>query len=252
MATSRRRRYRRLQLGENRKSTAIRWIGGLTVGVNFPRVKADEGAEKSFLTRKTRRGQRGGISGLGRLFLDREAARLLVSAVRSAAPRSAPALDEKIPSPRKVNHMGRKHIWAEVAANRLARRKPVQQLIKKVPDDWGYMSRSAARRAVADLGVGTPSWERYRDWWHLYSYKCRHMGARPRGKDPMSFLAGENPKVGAADLMDFLSRSDLPRAASPPPVRRPRVCMRPNHVGCAFLGHDWQELEPPVRGPRWS
>jgi len=205
----------RLQLGVNRKSTAVRWIGGQTVGVCLSRMKADERAERSKPSRgKGRRGQRGGTSRLGRFLrdthVDKEVANLLVSAVRSAAPSSTPALVSKPISSRKANHIGRVHIWAVKAGNRLAARRPVQQLIKKVPDDFGYLSRRQAKEMAENLGIGTPSWARFRDWWHCYSYRCRYLGARPEGKDPLSFLAGRRPVVGANDLLDFLSKSDLP------------------------------------------
>jgi len=200
----------RLQLGVNRKSTVVRWMNSLAVRVELSKMKANEGAEKSFLTRKTRRGQRAGASGLARLRVDRGAAKLLVSAIRNAAPKQSSAPGEKTVSSRKVNHMGRKHIWALKAGNRLASRRLVQQLVKKIPDRWGYLSRSEAKRAVNDLDI-PPFW-RFRDWWHVYSYRCRYIGARPEGKDPYSFLAGQNPRVGGWDLDDFLSRSDLPRS----------------------------------------
>lgn len=61
MGSSRVRRIYRLQLGVNRKLTAIWRIGGATVGVvnlDSHRKKADEGAERSCRKAKCRRGQR--------------------------------------------------------------------------------------------------------------------------------------------------------------------------------------------------
>lgn len=68
MGSSVRRRERRLLLGATRKSAAIRWMGSWVVRIQFVSVlasseqnpvKADEGAERSFLLeRKSHRGQR--------------------------------------------------------------------------------------------------------------------------------------------------------------------------------------------------
>jgi hypothetical protein len=241
MAASRRRKLLRLQLGVNRKSTVTRWMNSWTVGVQLSKMKASERAERSLLTRKTRRGQRGGASGDSRLWVTRSVANLLVSAVRNAAPGRTPALAEKVPSARKVNHSGRKHLWAVQAGNRLAARRPVQQLIEKVPDHYGYLSRSQARKMVRDMGIGESRFSRFRDWWHLYSYKCRHIGARSEGRDPMSFLAGRRPRVGAEDLFDFLSKSDLPRASRP---------IDPGSIH--FSDGSRITRFGQVRGPRWE
>lgn len=232
MASSRRRRCRRLQLGANRKSTAFRWIGGWTVRVHFSREKAEERAEKSKPSRgKTRRGLRGGACGLERILVDRESAKLLVSAVRNAAPGTSPALAEKKTSSRVVNHQGRKHLWAVMAGNRIASQASTKRLVKRIPDDFGYLSRSRAKKAVEGLGMDSEQWKRFARSWHVYSYKCRYMGAvaSRAGKDPLSFLTGLQPKVGANDLLDFLSRSDLPRP-EPPPVGRSVVA---NLVVCS-------------------
>jgi hypothetical protein len=67
MPMSRARRLRRMQLCVNRKLTAVRWMGSMTVGVicrsgNNPtaQLKANERAERSLLVRKRRRGRRKG------------------------------------------------------------------------------------------------------------------------------------------------------------------------------------------------
>jgi hypothetical protein len=211
----------------------------MTVGVVLSREKADKGAETVLPPRKTRRGQRGGASGLARIWLDREASRLVVSAVRSAAPTDAtPALKEKPQSARRVNHQGRKHLWAVRASNRLAARKPVAELIKEMPWDFGHMSRSEAKRFANVLGVGSDRWNRFRDWWHEYSYKCRHIGCRPEGRDPLHFLALRSPKAGVQDLEDLVF-FNLPRPG-PPRIRfcRATGCGRdvsglPDHMHCS-------------------
>jgi len=233
MGSSGRRKLRRLQLGACKKLTVTWWIGGWTVGVHLSRAKAGKRAEKSNLSpRKTRRGQRAGASRLGRFLrdthVDREAAKLLVSAVRYAAPLSpVRPPSEKTTSSRVVNHSGRKHLWAVKAGNRLAARRPVQQLVRKIDPDWGYLSRTRARQAVEALNLDGPTWRRFSDWWHVYSYKCRWIGAveSREGRDPISFLAGRNVAVGANDLFSLLGElRGLGQLPPPEPLPRgPRV-----------------------------
>lgn len=204
----------------------------MTVGVVLSREKADKGAERSFLPRKTRRGQRGG----GQIYVDRDVARLLVSAVRNAAPRPPPALNEKPQNSRRVNHQGRKHLWAVKASNRLAARKPVAELIREMPWDFGHMSRSEAKRFVNVLALGSDRWNRFSEWWHVYSYKCRHIGTRPEGQNPLHFLALRSPRAGVADLEDLVF-FNLRR----PEPARPRFCRA---IGC---GKDIRDLPDHVR-----
>jgi hypothetical protein len=118
------RRALRLQLGVNRKSTATRWMNGWVVGIQLSKMKAGEGAEKSFRSphRRSRRGQRRG---------KRRA--------RGGKPR-CPALrpaKAKTPSPRVVNHRGRKFIWAQVTSSKLARLPVFERLEAKAEPYFG-------------------------------------------------------------------------------------------------------------------
>lgn len=210
----------------------------MTVRVEISPRKAREGAEKSFHTRKTRRGQRRGKE------------RVRVRQTRTLCP---PALDWNAQSPRKVNHRGRKHLWAVVAANRLSARKEVRRLIEKLPEDLGYLSRSRARDLVKDLGVGIrPAWNRFARSWHVYSYKARHMGAHPEGSNPLHFLGLRAPHVGGDDLMDLLGRSGL-RPAPPPayPGRR-RVCRSCGSFFPSDADHPWSRCKASPSGPSRS
>jgi len=239
VATARRRMFR-LQLGVDRKSTASWWMGSLTVRVGIVRVKAGEGAEKSFRSqRKTRRGLRGGATGLARLRVTREVAHLLVSAIRTAAPVTSTAPEGETRSSRVVNHKGRKFLWAVKAANRIAARKPTKQLIEVVPSDLGRLSRSQAREAVRALGVGdSVRWARFARSWHLYSYKCRHVGVPTEGQSPLHFLGLRAPQTGGEDLMELAFLSGLrPRAVTPPPPPRHVVCRSCGYIGL-FGTHD--------------
>lgn len=120
MVSSRRRKVRRCLLGVTLKATRIWWIGQVTVRVMAVvrskstrpvREKADHGAEKSCLPRRKRRGLRGG---------KRRALR--------CAPQNPPATASKSQSSRRVNHTGRKFIWAVKASNVL--RKDCEKLNK--------------------------------------------------------------------------------------------------------------------------
>lgn len=188
---------RRQLLGADKKVTTFRWMGGVTVGVMLTKRKRETGPKGPCVTRKTRRGQRGGRS---------------VSAVRNAAPSRPSARAGKPQSSRFVNHSGRKHIWSAKAANRLAARKDVKQLIEKLPSDFGHLDRVVSRSVVHRLGVGRPvgPWARFKASWHVYSYKCRHMGAHAEGDNPLHFLALRSPRAGLADLEELLGRLPKP------------------------------------------
>jgi hypothetical protein len=111
MASTLRRKLRRYLLGATQKATRVWWIGQVTVRVMVctrrgnttrpVREKAHYGAEKSCLTRRRKRGLR------------------LNRADRGNADRPVPATSSNTPSSRKVNHIGRKHIWAQKASNTL-------------------------------------------------------------------------------------------------------------------------------------
>lgn len=211
MVSSESRKERRLQLGAYRKSTAIRWIGCWVVRILFAAGKRMKGLKSPSLNKKTRRGQRG--HGKSERDLSRS----------STLPKT-PARTEKPQSSRKFNHSARKHWWAVKAANRLSAREPVKQLIKEMPWDFGHMSSSQAKRFADALRIGSPRWVKFRDSWHVYSYRCRWIGARPEGRDPLHFLALRSPRAGGADLEELFSF--LPRQAPPEPPRITRFCRR--------------------------
>lgn len=111
MVSSCRRKVRRYLLGATLKATRCWWIGQVTVRVMSVRAelstrtvreKATHGAEKSCHTRRRKRGLRS-------------------NSHRSRSRRSGKgaASVSKDPSERKVNHQGRKFLWAVRAANRL-------------------------------------------------------------------------------------------------------------------------------------
>lgn len=112
MASSHRRKVRRYLLGATQKATRLWWIGQVTVRVmdvsrrkstRPVREKAQHGAEKSFpYTGKK------------------------VDGLRNPVPANQP----KAQSSRKVNHIGRKFIWAVVASNSL--RKDCKKLAKVI------------------------------------------------------------------------------------------------------------------------
>jgi len=221
MGSSRSRKLFRLSSGVNRKLTTTRWIGGLTGRVNFPREKASVKAERSVRsTRKTRRGQRGG--------------RKSASAVCHAAPSSPRPSSRKTQSVRVLNHSGRKFWWAERAANRLAARKPVLQLIKEMPWDFGHMSKGQARGLSQALDIGSARWVQYTRWWHLLSYRCRFVGVPSPSSDPLHFLALRSPRAGGADLEELLLFSGLRPDPPPDPFLRRRFC---STCGCEFSGY---------------
>jgi len=217
MVANSRRKLERLQLGVNRKSTVTWWIGCWVVRIHTTVRKQVKGPKGPALPRRTRRGQRGGSK---------------MSASRSAALLPTPALPSKTRSSRKVNHVGRKFLWAVKAANRLAARRPVRQLMEKVPEDYGYLSRRQAADCVRDLGVGeTERWERFRRSWHLYSYKCRHVGAPVEGQSPLHFLCLRAPHVGGLDLLSLLRDAGLRPRTPEPPRLRTQVCRSCGYVG---------------------
>lgn len=113
MVSSHRRKVRRYLLGATQKATRIWWIGQVTVRVmdvckvtstRPVREKAYHEAEKSRLTKRRKRGLRMNRSDRGNA--DR-------NIIRQPIPKPI--------SSRKVNHSGRKFIWAEIASNSLRR-----------------------------------------------------------------------------------------------------------------------------------
>jgi hypothetical protein len=155
-----------MQLCVNRKLIAIRWMNGWTARVELSKRKADEGAERSFRHRKRRRGQRVGKP------RSREG--------KSRTPRPARPLDPNSSRARYVNHVGRKFIWYERTASKIATSGSFQRLegldlVGQHPPnevrkgrDWLFFNKSCLsflRRAKA-TGAGAayenrqfPSWE---------------------------------------------------------------------------------------------
>lgn len=151
MVSSMSRKLRRYLLGATQKATRMWWIGQVTVRVMVVstgnstrpvREKAHHGAEKSRLTRRRKRGLRAGR--VDRVCAD-------PPKVRQPIPKSQ--------SSRKVNHMGRKHIWAQKASSNLRRDC---EKYNKFPR--GELSNPAVRTARAKVKMHCiAKWQRYRD-----------------------------------------------------------------------------------------
>jgi len=122
MGSSHRRKLRRYLLGATQKATRVWWIGQVTVRVmdvsrwyttRPVREKAHYGAERSSLIKKSN----GGLRGTG------------------SVPRQTV---DKSQSSRLINHMGRKHIWAQKALKAL--RVSAERVNKKFPTHFDEMS----------------------------------------------------------------------------------------------------------------
>lgn len=92
--------------GEQVSCVVIRLADVPSIQLRFP-LKASEGAEKSCYTKRRKRGLRKGKR------------RSRVCQTRRTA--SRPATSSKSPSARKVNHVGRKFVWAAQARSNLAK-----------------------------------------------------------------------------------------------------------------------------------
>lgn len=152
MVSSISRKLRRYLLGATQKATRMWWIGQVTVRVMVVsrgnttrpvREKAHHGAEKSRLTRRRKRGLR----------LSRGVDRV------SADPPSNRQPLSKSQSSRKVNHMGRKHIWAQKASSNLRRDC---EKYNKYPR--GELSNPILQRTRLRCKMHCiAKWQRYRD-----------------------------------------------------------------------------------------
>lgn len=152
---STRRRIQRLQLSVNRKSTATRWMNAWTVGVCVSKMKAGKGAEKSCRSRRSRRGQR-----LGKV-------RARGGKPRSTTPTGPP---RQSGYERRINHQGRKYLWAVQAANRLASTRAGSRLITN-------FSREGPEWLRREEGQVTYQW--FCRSWHGIARHAREVGVHP-------------------------------------------------------------------------
>lgn len=260
MVSSHRRKVRRYLLGATQKATRLWWIGEVTVRVmdaervicSRPlRVKAQHGAERSRRTRRRKRGLR-------KCRIDR------VSQISEQ-----PATSSKSQHARKVNHSGRKFIWARRAANDL--RKDCERL-NKFPR--GPLPEFSARQRV-----------RLQCKKHCLAKWTRlHNQAEASGIPPVAafhdsfwkFLLVETSRAPVSHGWDMIL-AGLPRARtpSPEPFRSQEPSMapprtRPRRVGrfvvasqnracrmCGYVGpgpHAWNSCRTEERrttgGPR--
>jgi hypothetical protein len=251
MPSSRNRKARRQQLGADKRVTASRWMGTMTVRVNVSsgssrtgvrckppsfvvgskpsndrrvrlyrraQEKAGYGAEKSFQPRRRRRGQRCGKK------RSREG-----KSRSSAHPTSAP--DSKPHNARRVNHKGRKYLWAVQAANRLANLRTAKLLIKNIPnipiEVQEHISRHSVNREVLQ-SASVRNFSRFRSAWRGVKRRADAMGIPAVAAvhtSPWKFLA---VRSSAGDW-------ELLLAALRPPER---VDEMPRH-NASGLGHFW-------------
>jgi hypothetical protein len=167
-------------------------------GLNSTRhvpMKAHVGAEKSRLTRRRKRGLRKGKR------RSREC-----HSRRSAPPATAP----KPQSSRKVNHVGRKFIWALIASNRFrVACKKYLSVSKRYRTDSGPPSRAPGYRKSLTV------------WWQHLADRAKLAGIPYQAAFHDSWWNYMRIEVhdGVGDGWDSLL-AVLPRKGSPPPTPR--------------------------------
>jgi len=192
MPTSIRRRDRRLLLGANRKSRAVWWIGCRVVEIRVSacnRVKAHKGAEKSCHPRRSRKGQRCGKRGS-----------------REGKSRSSPpaARTDKNVSARRVNHSGRKFLWAVRTAPRIFARTDMQSLELAARPYFGGAKWLDKRL------TGTPLWRHCRNVLSGFRARAKALGIPPPAAfevDLWTFIQVHSRFGG--DMMSLLEHAEL-------------------------------------------
>jgi hypothetical protein len=239
-----RRKLFRLHTGVNRKSCATRWMGQMTVRVDCIRMKAREGAEKSCLSRRRPRGQRGARESRKRLRAER-----VVNAARHP-----PAPEAKTRYSRRDNHSARKYLWAVKAANRLASSKAVQRLTEKVPSNLASLpcphpvcrhvgsSNQKYRQHARYFWFGvvrsrtregfrlSRDWVQFRERWHGVRRRADALGVPPVAaveKTPLQFLGVWSRACELQEWAEFA----VPFEA-PPSTQRGGICR-----SCGDFGH---------------
>jgi len=206
MPSSRNRKAKRLQLGVNRKLTVTRWTNGMTGRVVLSRInprgfasecdnngkmlplggielaggnvrpasttrslegeKASEGAERSCRPRRRLRGLRKGKR-----------------RSRGGKPRRTPSLpapEAKRGHERRVNHSGRKFIWAARAGNRLANLKAARRFIDALPripqEVQNLLSRESFHREVIRASSSVKAYAGFKKSWRGVKRRADAMG----------------------------------------------------------------------------
>jgi len=182
-------------------------------------VKAREGAERSCRPRRRRRGLRRGKrrsrGGKPR---------------RTPVPSSAPKV--KTGHERRVNHSGRKFIWAVRAGNRLARLKTARRLIENLPripqEVQNLISKESFHREVVRASVSVKAYAGFKRSWRGVKRRADALGIPPVAAvhtSPWKFLAVRS-SVGDWELL---------LASVRPPEQREHVPM----FAASGLGHYW-------------
>jgi hypothetical protein len=249
MGSSKTRQALRLQLGANRKSIGIRWMNGWTVEVRLSKMKADKGAERSFLdTRKTRRGQRRGKK-----------------RVRGGKPLHPTRRPSKGPdrSARVINHAGRKVIWFERTSAKMARLPSYLRLENRAApyfngEQWldSALSGSPEWRVFGSVfspfkrrvkAIGQRLYDQDKDW-RNWSYTVNS------ARDLWTFLQTRSRRAGDFGFLMEAGLSHLPRKV-PEVVFSPGSSKVPvfSETGkracrvCGYLGlgpHAWNNCRP--------
>jgi len=191
---------------------ALKWMGGWIVEVPLPQMKLEmKGGKPPGVPR--RRGCRGRRSGASRRTsgstrVSNRGARLI-----SSLPGKRVAPHPQNSHERKVNHSGRKFLWAVRAANRLILQKSAQRLLNSLPhsviDDLGLI-RFQDRLFPFDHSC-LCAWRKYVACWSGLARRSRAIGIPDSagcGRSPGNLLAVNAP-VGLGSLLDHLR---------PPPV----------------------------------
>lgn len=205
MPSSLSRKEKRQFLGATKKIRTFRWIGGQTVGVcqlvrapcltTVHHVKADDGAERSFLRRKRKRvrGQRRG-------------------ALRSRGdkPRSSSAPTAQIPTgdcARVVNHRGRKFIWSERVRSEVVKSASFRTFAE-VTRAYRLDDDSDRTLALSDLS-GDPHWEGWTCHLRALRSRARAMGipdgANAFSRSALDFIATNTSQGGEVGFLDILA-----------------------------------------------
>jgi len=242
MPSSCRRREIRQSLGVNRKVRTFRWIGRQTVGVcqlvRAPRltvadrVKAEDGAERSFPRRRGRR---------------RRGRRVGTRRSRGGKPRSNSPTRPKPPkgvSARQVNHSGRKFWWGERRRAEICRSKHFRRFSRILEPFQGDDGHRAEMHSVLSFAPGWSQWSLY-----LRSLRRRALksgfprGANPFSRSAIDFLLTNTSHGGGLAFLDILS--GLSKGIPPSDVSA-------FHEAEALRDEEEPDLfeDPPVRKPK--
>lgn len=236
MGASLRRRALRYQLGASRKAIGIRWMNGWTVGVHLSKTKADDGAERSCLTRRRRRGQRVGKT------------RSRGGKPRSNVPSRPP--ESKLSCPRRCNHSGRKFLWYERTANLVAGSPAAKRVVDNWPTVWKDVLRPGAPTPF-HRSTTTPREVRMTRDWQLFERSASHLIAHAKQAgiplkqfgewSPLELLKTRSPKGG--DFDDFLAHLRIVALPKQEPPPDSKIVRTKGGVICRTCGNYMQLYE---------